>query len=59
MESIAMKKTYISPVMETINYKIGVTILAGSGGMGNNEGRPGNEYNGGDESYGRGDGYDW
>ncbi len=54
-----MKKTYISPVMETINYKIGVTILAGSGGMGNNEGRPGNEYNGGDESYGRGDGDDW
>lgn len=54
-----MKKTYICPVIETIDFKMDTTILAGSGGMGNNQGSPGNEYNGGDESYGREDGYEW
>ena len=44
-----MKKTYMTPAMETIEVKT-TGMLAVSGGVGNGS-TPGNEFNGSDESY--------
>ena len=54
-----MKKIYIEPTLEAVELKIRNSLLAGSGGMGNGDGKPGNGYDSGDISYGHGDDFDW
>lgn len=49
-----MKKIYIEPTLEVVELKNRNTLLAGSGGMGDGVGKPGQGYNGSDVSYSRG-----
>ncbi len=44
------KKAYIHPAMETVELKMSLAMLAGSGGVGNGS-TPGNEYSDSDPSY--------
>ena len=49
-----MKKTYINPVLNVVKLNISNSLLAGSGGMGDEQGTPGNKFTNTDVSYGRG-----